>query len=72
MNEKSDLPDDRAIPNDLSKKISEVLNNKSIAPINELADALDDMARDNTWAGSNPHDREDWASYLLEQIEVEA
>ena len=72
MNEKSDLPDDWAIPNDLSKKISKVLNIKSIAPINELADALDDMARDNAWTVSNPHDREDWASYLLEQIEVEA
>ena len=47
MNDKSDLPDDWAIPDDLSKKISKVLNNKSIAPINELADALDDMARDN-------------------------
>lgn len=36
----------RAMPDDLSKKISEVLNNKPITPEDGLADALADMARD--------------------------
>ena len=49
-----------------------MLNIQSIAPINELADVFDDRARDIAWTGSNPHDREDWTSYLLEQIKVEA
>lgn len=48
-----------------------MLNIQSIGPIKEFADALDDMARDNAWIGSNPHDREDWTSYLLEQMELE-
>jgi hypothetical protein len=43
---KSDLPDGWAVPDDLAKKISEVLNNKPISPENELADALEYMARD--------------------------
>jgi hypothetical protein len=36
----------RAMPDDLSKKISEALNKKSITPEQELQDALDEMARD--------------------------
>ena len=46
MDTKSDVPDGWAVPDDLAKKISEVLNNKPISPENELADALEYMARD--------------------------
>ena len=41
-----DLPDGWAMPDDLAKKISEALNKKSITPEDELAGALDEMARD--------------------------
>lgn len=34
------------MPDDISKKISNVLNNIPIASEDELADALDEMARD--------------------------
>jgi len=34
------------IPDDLAKKVSEVLNKFSSTPEDELQDALDDMARD--------------------------
>ena len=46
MNNKSNLPEGWAMPDDLAKKISDVLNNKPISPEDELADALEDMARD--------------------------
>lgn len=46
MDNNPDLPDGWAMPDDLAKKISEVLNNKTITPEDELADALDKMARD--------------------------
>ena len=47
MSKNHDLPDGWAMPDDLSKKISEVLNKKPITPEDELQDALDEMARDN-------------------------
>ena len=46
MKNNSDIPDGWAMPYDLTNKISEVLNKKSITPEDELADALGDMARD--------------------------
>lgn len=46
MKNNSDIPDGWAMPDDLTNKISEVLNKKSITPEDELADALGDMARD--------------------------
>ncbi|MGB7095489.1 MAG: hypothetical protein WBD62_12675 [Anaerolineales bacterium] len=45
MDTKSDVPDGGAMPDGRAKKISEVLNNKPISSENELADALEDMAR---------------------------
>lgn len=70
MNDKFDLPDGWAMPDDLSKKISEVLNNKPITPEDGLADALKDIALDialrlpslNNWG---------WESSLFGKIEVE-
>jgi ABC-type phosphate/phosphonate transport system substrate-binding protein len=46
----------RAMPDDLSKKISEALNKKSITPEQELQDALDEMARDIAMIEPDPVD----------------
>ena len=56
MSGNPDLPDGWAMPDDLSKKIIEVLNNKPITLKDELADALDDMARDIALTEPNPID----------------
>jgi hypothetical protein len=55
-NNKPDLPEGWAMPDDLAKKISEVLNNKPVSPEDELAYALDDMARDIALIEPNPVD----------------
>ncbi len=60
------------MPDDLAKKISEVLNNKPISPEDELADALGDMSRDIALIEPNPVDWGEWVIYLLEQMEGEA
>jgi hypothetical protein len=49
-----------------------VLNNKPISPEDELADALDDMARDIALIEPNPADWGWWLAYILEQMEEEA
>ena len=54
MNNNSDIPDGWSMPDDLAKKISEVLNKKSIPPEDELSDALGDMARDIALIEPNP------------------
>ena len=59
------------MPDDLAKKISEVLNNKPISLEDELADALGDMARDIALIELNPVDWGEWVIYLLEQMEGE-
>ena len=46
MNNEANIPDGSAIPEGRAKKISEILNNQPISPENELADALEYMARD--------------------------
>jgi hypothetical protein len=40
MTKNPDVPEGWAVPDDLAKKISEVLNIKSITPEDELSDAL--------------------------------
>ena len=55
------------MPDDLSKKISEVLNNKPISPEDELSDALGDMAQDIALIEPDPEDWAGWVDYLLEQ-----
>jgi len=56
MNNNAEIPEGWAMPDDLSKKISEVLNNKPISPGDELAVALGDMARDIALIEPNPVD----------------
>ena len=48
------------MPDDLARRKSEVLNNKPISPEDELADALEEMARDIALIEPNP---EDWDAY---------
>ena len=46
MSNNAEIPDGWAMPDDLAKKVSETLNKKRITPEDELADALEEMARD--------------------------
>ena len=57
------------MPDDMAKKISEVLNNKPLSPEDEVADALSDIARDIALIEPNPFDWGGWISYLLVQME---
>ena len=72
------MDDDRKIPaswamsDDMAKKVNETLNNKRITPEEELADALDEMARDIALIEPDPVDWAGWVVYLLEQMEAEA
>lgn len=54
------------MPDDLTKKISNVLNNKPISPEDDLAFAIDEMARDIAMIEPNSVDWEGWVSYLLQ------
>ena len=62
MDNNFDLPNGWAIPDDLVKKVSEVLNRKPITPEDELQDALDEMARDTALIEPNPVDGCDWVT----------
>ena len=41
MDNKSEIPEGWAVPDDLAKRINEVVNKKPITPENELQDALE-------------------------------
>jgi hypothetical protein len=72
MEDNTIIPDSWAMPDDLSKKIIQVLKNKPLTPEDELADALDEMARDIALIEPDPKDWGWWVTYLLEQMEGEA
>jgi hypothetical protein len=72
MDNKSEIPDGWAMPDNLAKKVSEALNKKSITPEDELADALDEMARDIALIEPDPQDWGWYVTYLLEKMEEEA
>ena len=72
MSKNPNIPDGWSMLDDLAKKISEVLNKKSVTPEDELADALEEMARDIAHIEPNPVDRGGWVTYLLERMEKEA
>ncbi|GAG85745.1 unnamed protein product [marine sediment metagenome] len=55
------------MPDDLAKKISEVLNHKPITPEDELSDALEDMGRDIASTEPNPGDWGWWVTYLQDR-----
>ena len=60
------------MPDDLAKKISEVLNHKPITPEDKLSDAQEDMARDIAIIEPDPEDWGWWMGYLLEQLEIQS
>jgi hypothetical protein len=72
MDKKSDLPDGWAMPYEMAKKVSDILNNKTISPEDEPADALDEMARDIALIEPEPKDWGVWVNYLLESLQSEA
>jgi hypothetical protein len=72
MNNKPDLPEGWAMPDDMAKRISELVNKKPYAPEDDLQDALDDMARDIALIEPDASDWGWWVTYLLEKMEVEA
>lgn len=68
----SKTPDSWAMPDDLSKKINEMLNNKPLSPEDELADALEEMARDVAIIEPDPNDWAGRVMYFVYQLEDEA
>ena len=63
------IPDSWAMPDDLAKKLNERLNRKTLRPEDELADALEELARDIALIEPDPKDWGGWVVYLLEQME---
>jgi hypothetical protein len=59
MDNDSNIPDGWAMPDDLAKRINEGLSKKTLRPENELADALEEMARDIALIEPEP-EPEDW------------
>ena len=68
----NDLPPGWAMPDDLAKKISEVLNHKPFTPEDKLSDAQEDMARDIALIEPDPEDWGGWVGNLLEQTQTKA
>ena len=66
MNDDRKIPTSWAVPNDLAKKVNETLNKKRITPEDELADALEEMARDIALIDPNHRDWGGWVSNILE------
>jgi hypothetical protein len=60
------------LPDVLARKVSEALNKKSITPEDELADVLDEMARDIALIEPNPADWGWWVAYLFKRMEEKA
>ena len=72
MENDSKIPDSWAMPDDLAKKVNETLNRKSVSPEDELADALEEMARDIALIEPDPVDWAGWLVYLFEQIKSDS
>jgi len=68
----NDFPPGWAMPDDLAKKINEVLSNKPITPEDAVQNALDEIARDIALIEPDPDDWGWWVTYLLEQMEIHA
>ena len=58
-----------ARPDDLAKKVNETLNKKRITPENELADALEEMARDIALVEPDPRDWGGWVNLFIGNVE---
>ena len=71
MDDDRKIPASWAMPDDLTKKVSETLNNKRITPEEELADTLEEMARDIALIEPEPRDWGGWVIFVLGQIETQ-
>jgi hypothetical protein len=65
----SKIPDTWGVPDDLAKKITEGLRKKRPTPEEELADALEEIARDIAIIEPDPSDWASWVMYLVDQLE---
>ena len=72
MDNKPDLPEGWAMPDDMAEKLNEALNQKPNTPEDQLQAALDEIARDIALIEPNPVDWGGWLAYLVEQMGVEA
>jgi hypothetical protein len=72
MSEDSKIPDSWAMPDDLAKRVSQSLSKKRSTPEDELANALEELARDIALIEPDPEAWAGWVIYLLEQLETEA
>lgn len=64
MDNKPDLPEGWAMPDDLARKVNESINRKRITPEDELQDAFRDLANDLALIEPDPRDWGWWVSYL--------
>jgi hypothetical protein len=71
-NNDSKTPEGWSMPDNLAKKINEGLSKKTLRPEDELADALEEMARDIALIEPDPRDWAGWVVYLLEQMEIQS
>jgi hypothetical protein len=55
-----DIPEGWSMPDDMARRISELVNKKPYAPEDDLQDALDEMARDIALIEPNPVDWGGW------------
>ena len=62
------IPEGWAMPDDMAKKLNQRLNRKTIRPEDELADALEEMARDIALIELDPRDWAGWVISLIEQM----
>ena len=69
---KYETPPGWSLPVDLADRLGEVMNQKPKSPENELADALEDMARDIAVVEPEPMDWVGWISCFLDQLEQES
>ena len=72
MNNKSDLPEDWAMPDHMARKVNESINRKRITPEDELQYAFSEIANDLRLIEPDPSDWSWWVGYLLEQMEMQA
>ena len=68
----SKIPDTWGVPDDLAKKITEELRKKQLTREEELADVLEEMAKDIAIIEPDPSDWASWVKYFVDQLEKEA
>ena len=72
MNNDSKIPEGWAMPEDVAKKINEGFSKKTLRSEDQLADTLDELARDIALIEPDPRDWAGWVNYFLEQMEYQA